>query len=188
MNISKKTKKIINFPTILTLLRIILVIPIAALLLVHGSTCSLIALILFIISALSDTFDGLIARKYNIVTNLGKFLDPLADKMLVNITFLVLVFRFEAPLWMFIVILIRDFAVDGLRMTLSSKGEVLAASIFGKAKTWAQMFTIALIIFNLVICSTTIAIIGDILLYISVILTIISGADYLIRGWKKVIE
>ena len=116
------------------------------------------------------------------------FLDPLADKMLVNLTFLALVVLNIVPLWMFAVILIRDFAVDGMRMMSAKSGKVVAASIYGKSKTMVQMITLTLILLNIILNNNILSVINNILLYVVVILTILSGVDYLRKGWKLLIK
>ena len=198
--------KKINFPTILTILRMILVVPFLICLLegwrvceqyVNGSVCPagateaqmplyVSALIIFIFAALTDKIDGDYARKHKQVTDLGKFLDPLADKMLVNSAFLAFVVMGVMPFWMLVVILWRDFAVDGMRMMVAAKGEVVAASIWGKAKTMTQMVTLVLLLLNLILGNVTLTVIGLVLMYAVVILTVFSGVDYLVKGMKKI--
>lgn len=183
-----KKKPAINGPTILTLIRIILVIPLMILIFQDNLPARIIALVCFIIASATDFIDGRWARKAHLVTDLGAFLDPLADKMLVNLTFLALVYLDVIPLWMFAVILVRDFAVDGMRMMSAKNGITVSASIFGKAKTMVQMITLTLIIFNLITYSNILATINIILLYIVIILTVFSGIDYLTKGWKQLIK
>ena len=145
------------------------------------------ALDLFVVAAITDFIDGRYARKHKMVTDLGAFLDPLADKMLVNLAFLVLCLEGVVPVWMLAVILVRDFAVDGMRMMLARKGETLAASIWGKSKTMVQMITITMILLNRVLFIDVIDTINLVLLYIVVVLTVVSGLEILIKGWKKAI-
>ena len=178
--------KIINLPTILTIIRIVLVVPTTILILQDNVVARIIALICFIVASITDFIDGRLARKRHIVTDLGAFLDPLADKMLVNLTFLALVSLNIIPLWMFAVILVRDFAVDGMRMMAAKTGVTVAASIFGKAKTMVQMITLSLILANMAIASDILTIINTVLLYIVLILTVFSGIDYLTKGWKLI--
>ncbi len=146
------------------------------------------ALILFIIAALTDLIDGKWARKKKIVTDIGAFLDPLADKMLVNLAFLILTYLNIVPLWVFAVILVRDFAVDGMRMMVAKNGITIAASIFGKLKTTFQMIALIIFLFNLIVNLEIFFIIGNITLYISLTLTVFSGMDYLKNGYKKLLK
>lgn len=174
----------INFPTILTLARIVLVAPVMICIFIDSAPTRIATIICFMLASITDFLDGYLARSRNQVTDLGKFLDPLADKMLVNLTFLALVVLGQMSVWMFSVILIRDFAVDGLRMMAAGRRVTIAASKFGKLKTLVQMFTIILILLNLILNLAPLATINTILLYIVVFLTLFSGADYLWKGRK----
>ena len=182
---TKKHK--INFPTILTILRMILVVPFMVFCFAEEPELRMVALDLFVAAAITDFIDGRYARKHKMVTDLGAFLDPLADKMLVNLAFLVLCLEGVVPVWMLAVILVRDFAVDGMRMMLARKGETLAASIWGKSKTMVQMITITMILLNRVLFIDVMDTINLVLLYIVVVLTVVSGLEILIKGWKKAI-
>lgn len=177
----------LNGPTILTLLRILLVVPVMIGIFMDGLPARIITIICFVLASITDFIDGRWARHNKIVTDLGAFLDPLADKMLVNLTFLALVVLNIVPVWMFGVILIRDFAVDGLRMMAARKNITLAASKFGKLKTMVQMITITLILINMIFGNEVFATVNTILLYIVIILTIFSGLDYLYKGRKLVL-
>lgn len=184
---------VLNFPTILTITRMVLVIPMMVCLTLgsevsDGSGLYVAALVLFVIAALTDKIDGDLARKHNQVTDLGKFLDPLADKMLVNLTFLALTVMRVVPVWMFAVILIRDFAVDGMRMMVARKGETVAASMIGKSKTMTQMIGLATILLSLILSNSMLLTVGTIILYVAVALTLWSGVDYLTKGYKKAIK
>ena len=173
-----------NLPTVLTVSRIILVAPVMILIFIDNLPAQIATIILFTLASLTDKLDGHLARKNQQVTDLGAFLDPLADKMLVNLTFLALVALNLMPLWMFAVILIRDFAVDGMRMMAAKKGTVISASIFGKLKTTIQMLTVISILLNRILNLAPLGIVNIILLYIVVFLTIISGIIYLAKGRK----
>ncbi len=141
-------------------------------------------IVLFVLASLTDKLDGHLARKNKQVTDLGAFLDPLADKMLINLTFLALVMLNLVPLWMFAVILIRDFAVDGLRMVSAGKGVTIPANIYGKVKTTVQMITIISILLNRILDLAPLGIANTVLLYIVMFLTVLSGAIYLFKGRK----
>ncbi|MFC7685344.1 CDP-diacylglycerol--glycerol-3-phosphate 3-phosphatidyltransferase [Ureibacillus sp. GCM10028918] len=137
-----------------------------------------IAGLIFIIASCTDWVDGYYARKYNLVTNLGKFLDPLADKLLVAAAFIILVELGMAPSWIIIIILSREFAVTGLRAILAGEGEIVAASQLGKIKTWAQIVAIsALLLHNTIFTMINIPF-DMIALYIALIFTVWSGWEY----------
>ncbi|MBR3172407.1 CDP-diacylglycerol--glycerol-3-phosphate 3-phosphatidyltransferase [Candidatus Saccharibacteria bacterium] len=172
-------------PTILTIFRMVLSVLFVVFALLPDTWAKVTALTIFIIAALTDLIDGKWARKKKVVTDLGAFLDPLADKMLVNLAFLVLVYLGVVPLWVFAIILVRDFAVDGMRMMSAKKGVTIAASIYGKWKTTFQMTALIIILFNQIVNLEVFTILGNIVLYIALALTIFSGADYLIKGSKK---
>lgn len=138
----------------------------------------LVGALLFIVASTTDWVDGYIARKYNLVTNLGKFLDPLADKLLVSAALVLLVQLDLAPAWIVIAIICREFAVTGLRLILAETGEVVAANMLGKIKTWTQIIAIAaLLLHNSPFESIGIPF-GDIMLWIALFFTIWSGWDY----------
>ena len=181
----KKNLPIITGPTWLTISRIVLATVFTILIMVPETWSRITALIVFIIAAITDRIDGNWARKTKTVTPLGTLLDPIADKMLVNLAFLTLVYLGVVPLWIFAIILVRDFAVDGMRIMLAQKQDTIAASFYGKAKTATQMFALIFLIANMTLQQTPIAIIGNILLYVALVLTIFSGADYIIKGYKK---
>lgn len=134
--------------------------------------------ILFIIASTTDWIDGYYARKLNQVTNLGKFLDPLADKLLVSAALIILVQLNLAPSWMVILIISREFAVTGLRSILASEGEVVAANMLGKIKTWTQIIAIsALLLHNLPFEFINLPF-GQIALWVATFFTVLSGWDY----------
>ncbi|MBR2543316.1 CDP-diacylglycerol--glycerol-3-phosphate 3-phosphatidyltransferase [Candidatus Saccharibacteria bacterium] len=175
-------------PTILTIIRMILSILFIVFALLPDTWAKITALIIFVIASITDNIDGRWARKKKLVTDLGAFLDPLADKMLTSLAFLVLVYQNIVPLWFFAIILVRDFAVDGMRMMAARDGITISASIYGKLKTTVQMIALIILLFNQIINQDIFCILGNIALYLSLALTIFSGADYLIKGYKKVIK
>lgn len=142
-----------------------------------------VAAIIFIVAAGTDFLDGHYARKYNLVTNLGKFLDPLADKLLVSAALILLVEIGLAPAWVVIIIISREFAVTGLRLVAAGEGIVLAASHMGKLKTATQLIAISLLLLHNFPFSFMDFPLGTILLYIAMVITAISGYDYFVKNW-----
>ena len=175
-------------PTYLTIARMVIAVVFMIFVLIPTIWAKVIALVLFVAGAISDLIDGKWARKQKIVTDLGAFLDPLADKMLVNLAFLALVAMGVIPIWIFAIILVRDFAVDGMRMMAARNGITIAASFYGKLKTTLQLTALIIILLNLVVNINLFTILGNIALYAALILTVFSGADYLTKGWKKLIK
>ena len=143
-----------------------------------------IAVIVFIVASLTDTLDGYIARKYNLVSNFGKFMDPLADKLLVCSALICFVSIPENPMpvWGVIIIISREFIISGFRLVASDAGVVLAASWWGKVKTVTQMVMSVLLIVDF--DGTVMNTIELIFIYAAVILTVVSLADYLVKNWK----
>jgi CDP-diacylglycerol--glycerol-3-phosphate 3-phosphatidyltransferase len=147
-----------------------------------------VAALIFILASTTDWVDGHFARKYNLVTTLGKFLDPLADKLLVSAALIVLVELGYAPSWIVIVIISREFAVTGLRLILAGTGEVVAANMLGKIKTWAQIVAIsALLLHNMIFEMINIPF-DMIALWVALIFTIWSGWDYFAKNKQVLIN
>lgn len=177
-----------NLPNKLTTLRVIM-IPFFVFFLLwqngENYTFRMIALALFIIASLTDLLDGKIARKYNLVTNFGKFMDPLADKLLVCSALICLIELNALPAWMVIIIISREFIISGFRLIASDNGIVIAASYWGKFKTNFQMFMIIMLIIDL--GTSTAVMIENVLIVIATALTIISLVDYLVKN-KQVLS
>ena len=162
----------------LTMLRVLL-IPVYMIVLYWGFHGSMyVALAIFIIASLTDMLDGKIARKYNLVTNFGKFMDPLADKLLVCSALICMIELRELPAWMVIIIISREFIISGFRLVASDNGVVIAASYWGKFKTTFQMIGVVLLIFNIPALST----LTTIIVWIALALTVISLVDYIVKN------
>lgn len=176
-----------NLPNKLTVLRVIL-IPffVIALMAFNGSVALLryLAVAIFIVASLTDLLDGKIARKYNLVTNFGKFMDPLADKLLVCSALICLTALGQMPAWMVIVIVSREFIISGFRLIAVEQGIVIAASYWGKWKTTFQMFAVILMIINLTILRPLTALCT----WVALILTIVSLVDYIAKNHKVITE
>lgn len=170
-----------NTPNKLTLLRFILVFPFVVLMLgdLGGAAGRWIALAIFCAASATDALDGYIARKYDLVTDFGRFMDPLADKLLVCSALICLMEQDRLPAWAVLVIIGREFIISGFRLVASDNGIVIAASYWGKIKTVCQMAMIILLIADL---GGSVAVVEEILIVLSVVLTVISLADYL---WKN---
>ena len=176
-----------NLPNKLTTLRVIM-IPFFVFFLLwqngENRTFRMIALALFIIASLTDLLDGKIARKYNLVTNFGKFMDPLADKLLVCSALICLIELNALPAWMVIVIISREFIISGFRLIASDNGVVIAASYWGKFKTTFQMVSVVLLILDI----QARAFVTTICVWIALLLTIVSLVDYIYKNHKILTE
>lgn len=169
-----------NLPNKLTILRVIM-IPFFVLFMLTdlgGSASKWIALALFVIASMTDWLDGYLARKYNLVTNFGKFMDPLADKLLVSSAMICLVEMGRIPAWIVVVIISREFIISGFRLVASDNGRVIAASYWGKFKTVSQMLMIILMIVDI----AALSFLTQIMMWIALILTVVSLVDYLIKN------
>ena len=173
-----------NLPNKLTVLRVILV-PFFVLFLLGadymGPFSPYIALIIFIVATLTDMLDGKIARKYNLITNFGKFMDPLADKLLVCSALICFVDMHRMPTWVVLIIIAREFIISGFRLIAAENGVVIAANYWGKFKTVSQMIMIILLILNL---GGIWSVIEEIFVWLSVALTVISLLTYILQNRK----
>lgn len=181
-----------NLPNKLTVCRVILIVPFVILMLggyarwgwftaVFGGCleyADYISLAIFIIASLTDLFDGKIARKYNLVTNFGKFMDPLADKLLVCSALICLIEMQRIPAWIVIIIISREFIISGFRLIAADNRIVIAASYWGKFKTTFQMVMVCLMIVDI----PALAIVTDVVMWIAVALTVVSLGDYLMKN------
>ena len=169
-----------NLPNKLTVLRVLMFPFFVVFMLtdIGGSHGKYISLALFALASLTDLLDGKIARKYNLVTNFGKFMDPLADKLLVCSALICLIELDKIPSWMVIIIIAREFIISGFRLVASDNGVVIAASYFGKFKTTFQMLAVCLMIADL----PALHVVTQVVLWIAVILTVVSLIDYLVKN------
>ena len=181
-----------NLPNKLTVFRVILIVPFVLFLLgghaqwgwfmaFFGGIADYVdyvALGIFIIASLTDMLDGKIARKYNLVTNFGKFMDPLADKLLVCSALICLIELGRIPAWIVIIIISREFIISGFRLVAADNRVVIAASYWGKFKTTFQMIMVCLMIANI----EALAILTQIVMWVAVVLTVVSLVDYLVKN------
>lgn len=173
-----------NTPNKLTVIRMILV-PVFMLFMSFDNIFMRIAgIVVFIAASVTDWLDGYLARRDGLVTDFGKFMDPLADKMLTTSAFLVLMELDYISAWVLLIILFREFLVSGIRLAAVGEGNVIAASIWGKAKTVSQMLAIivSLMLVTIPCFNEWDFLIINIMVWISTALTLISGADYLIKN------
>lgn len=176
-----------NLPNKLSLLRICLIPFFVVFALMEAQWAQFVALAIFCIASLTDMLDGKIARKYNLVTNFGKFVDPIADKLLVMSALVVLTAQGRMPAWVCILMLAREFAISGLRQVAADCGKVIAAGKLGKLKTVTQMAAVILLFLLTPVVGEgmlgqTGALVAEIVMYISAFMTVWSGVDYLVKN------
>ncbi len=185
--IAPEKKKIINLPNTITMVRISF-IPVLFLLLVSpGQTMSLIIALLFIAVSFTDMLDGYVARRYHIVTTMGKFLDPIADKLVINTAMILMIPIGRIPAWVVAIIIIRDFAVDGIRNIASSGGYIIQASWLGKQKTLCQVFAVSALMIHYPFLGADAHVVGTTILFLALILSIYSGLDYLVKFYRHIV-
>ena len=176
-----------NLPNKLTLLRVVMIPVFVVLLLLEGGqnyTLRIAALIVFCIASFTDFLDGQIARRNNLVTNFGKFMDPLADKLLVCSALICMIELGQLPSWYVITVIAREFIISGFRLVAADNGIVIAASWWGKFKTTFQMFTVILLILNIPALHTVTMIIAG----IAFVLTLVSLLDYIAKNSRVITE
>ena len=194
-----------NLPNKLTVLRIILV-PIVCMVWlfpyeqfgiqigyislydVSISYLNLIVLALFVIASITDYFDGKVARKKNLITTFGKFADPIADKLLVNMTLIILCYKHMVPLLPVILMILRDIVVDGCRMIAAQRGLVISAGILGKLKTALQMFTIIFVLINNLPFEMWHLPVTDVLIWFTAFISVAGGYSYFMQIKKYIFE
>lgn len=176
-----------NLPNKLTLLRIVMIPIFVVFALMQAQWAQYVALVIYILACFTDMLDGKIARARNLVTNFGKFADPIADKLLVMSALIILVESHRMASWVCIVMLAREFIISGFRLVAAGNGTVIAAGKLGKLKTVFQMSsTVALMLLVPVVGEPLLGdfgvILANVLTYIAAILTIVSGAEYIIKN------
>ena len=171
-----------NLPNKLTLLRVFMIPFFVIFLLIKPDNvaCRIIADLIFIAASLTDMADGKIARKYNLVTNFGKFMDPLADKLLVCSAMICLVQTGQLSAWIVIIIVAREFIISGFRLIAAENGVVIAANIFGKFKTVTQMIMIVILVANLNV--VWLQVLGNIFVWLALIMTVLSLVIYIYQN------
>ncbi len=178
-------REIFNLPNTITLMRISAVPFLFILLASPGEFWSLILAILFVAAAITDLVDGYIARKYQLVTTMGKFLDPIADKLLISTAMILMIPIGRIPAWLVAITIMRDLVVDGVRSIASSEGIFIQADRLGKQKTLAQTVAVTALLIHYPIFGADAHLVGMTILYIAFLLTIYSGMNYCIKFYRR---
>ncbi|MBM4338791.1 MAG: CDP-diacylglycerol--glycerol-3-phosphate 3-phosphatidyltransferase [Deltaproteobacteria bacterium] len=180
-------QQMMSLPIGVTVIRILAIPVILLLLFMNGRTFQIITAIVFLLVSLTDTLDGYLARRWKMVTTLGKFLDPLADKLLIVTALIALISARGIPSWMVIVIVGREIAVTGLRGIAISEGIVISPSLIGKYKTAFEMTSISCLILNGPYLGVDFHLVGMILLWVALFLAVLSGFDYFKKFLKTIV-
>lgn len=179
---------VFNFPNTVTVLRLGIIPVLFLFLFSPGPTESLVMTILFVLAALTDILDGYIARKYQIETVVGKFLDPIADKLIINTAMILMIPIGRIPAWIVAIIIMRDFIVDGIRSIASSEGIIIQASTLAKQKTLCQNFAVTALMIHYPFFGADAHLVGVMLLYIALVLSLVSGAVYLRKFYSFILN
>jgi len=186
--ITQEKKRVFNLPNAITMLRVGIIPVLFFLLLSPDSTGSLVIAGIFVIAALTDLLDGYIARRYQIVTTMGKFLDPIADKLVVNTAMILMIPIGRIPAWIVAIIIIRDFTVDGIRTIASSEGVIIGSSRLAKQKTLCQVFAVTALMIHYPFLGADAHLVGIAILYVALFLTLCSGLDYLVKFFNEIFK
>jgi CDP-diacylglycerol--glycerol-3-phosphate 3-phosphatidyltransferase len=178
--------KAFNLPNTISLIRIGVVPFLFILLRSPGEFWSLVLALLFVAASITDLVDGYIARKYQLITTMGKFLDPIADKLIINTAMILVIPIGRIPAWIVAITIMRDLIVDGIRSIASSEGFFIQASRLGKQKTLAQIIAVTALMIHYPIFGADAHLIGIVILYFAFVLTIYSGTDYFIKFCRHV--
>ncbi|MCX7817285.1 MAG: CDP-diacylglycerol--glycerol-3-phosphate 3-phosphatidyltransferase [Syntrophales bacterium] len=186
--ISPENRRILNLPNAITLFRLF-IIPVLFLLLTSPDRItSLLIALAFVMVYLTDFLDGYVARYYNIVTPMGKLFDPIADKLVINTAMILMIPIERIPAWIVALIIIRDFAVDGIRSFAASEGVTIQASPLGKKKTLCQVVAVTALIIHYPVFGINAHVVGTVILYLALILSIYSGVDYMVKFWNSTLK
>jgi len=188
LSISTDKGDAFNIPNALTVLRIVVIPVLFLLLLSPGPVGSLVIAALFVLAALTDILDGYLARKYHIETVVGKFLDPIADKLIINAAMILMIPIGRIPAWIVVIIIMRDFIVDGIRSIASSDGLIIQASALAKQKTLCQNFAVSALMIHYPLFGADAHAVGIVILYVALVLSLLSGFDYLMKYYVAVIK
>jgi len=187
MDHKQKLIEWIRHPNSLTLFRVMAVPLLIVLLLFDNRLCSILAALVFSVAAITDYFDGYVARRYDLVSTLGKIMDPLADKLLVSSAFIMMIPPGRVPAWMICIIIGRELAVTGLRNIVTESGEDVSASKLGKFKTGFQIAAIIPLLIHYPFFGINFHSIGYVLLWMALVITLWSGIDYFVR-YRRLLE
>jgi len=179
---------LLNVPNTITILRVTVIPVLFFLLLSPGQTESLVIATFFVLAALTDLLDGYLARKYEIVTVMGKYLDPIADKLIINTAMILMIPIGRISAWIVAVIIIRDFVVEGIRTIASSEGIVMQASKLGKQKTMCQIFALSALMIHYPFLGADAHAIGTVILYLALVLSVYSGFDYFMKFYREIVR
>lgn len=177
--------KKITFPTWITILRIVLVVPFVMTIMWYSEVSLWLALGIFLLASFSDFLDGFLARKFNLTSDMGAFLDPLADKILVNTAFICFAVLGMVPYFVPMIFIARDFMVDGVRMAAARSGKTISAAWAGKWKTAVQMVAIVILIMTMIFPQILWLKVGSVLTGVALVLSVWSGVEYLTKWVKK---
>ena len=175
-----------NLPNKLTVARVCMVLLFMVALMLNTEVSRVVATVIFALASFTDMLDGKIARKYNLITNFGKLMDPLADKILTAAAMVCLVELGDLAAWIVVIILFREYAITGLRSVAASENIVVAANIWGKVKTVCQMIALMLLMLKPQIVALCGVNLGLILMYVALLLTVYSGVDYVVKLNKQI--
>ncbi len=185
--VKRKIGKALIHPNTLTMFRVMAVPLLIILLLYDNRVTAILAALVFSVAAITDYLDGYIARRYGLVSDLGKILDPLADKMLVSTAFIMLIPLERVPAWIVCIIIGRELAITGFRNIISDHGDDASASMLGKYKTGFQIAAIIPLLIHFRYFGVDFHTVGTLLLWIALVFTVWSGVDYIVR-FRKYIE